>query len=123
MPHPFELSIKPTDPEWPVLQLVAKHSPAPEHMMSELSGWLRRAAAFQQIQAEQGADWVKIRFHFQQQPFCLHFEHYSESCWIDADSQVSLVLLSQLADFILSIECNHGLNQPSSAIEDQAQRH
>jgi hypothetical protein len=122
MQHLFEFSVEQAEQDCPVLQLVAKRYPAPEQMMAQLSGWLRQAAAFEQIQAEQGADWVNIRFHYQQQPFCLHYEHYSESCWIDADSQVSLVLLSQLADFILSIECNHGLNQPSSAIEDQAQR-
>lgn len=77
-----------------------------------LKTWLHSISEFSQIQAEQGADWVQIRFYFQMQPFWLHYEHYSECYWIDADSQASLVLLSQLAEFIRSIEHNHRLSLP-----------
>jgi|GEM_PF-2421803 len=77
-----------------------------------LKAWLQNINECSQIQAEQGADWIQIRFYFQMQPFCLHYEHYSDSYWIDADSQASLVLLSQLAEFIASIEHNHRLSQP-----------
>jgi hypothetical protein len=77
-----------------------------------LKAWLQNINEFSQIQPEQGADWIQIRFYFQTQPFCLHYEHYSDCYWIDADSQASLVLLSQLAGFIASIEHNHRLSQP-----------
>ncbi|RVU41953.1 DUF3630 family protein [Rheinheimera riviphila] len=77
-----------------------------------LKAWLHSVKEFSQIQPEQGADWIQIRFYFQMQPFCLHYEHYSDCYWIDADSQASLVLLSQLAEFIASIEHNHRLSQP-----------
>ena len=77
-----------------------------------LKNWLYQISEFSQIQPEQGADWIQIRFYFRMQPFCLHYEHYSECYWIDADSQASLVLLSQLAEFITSIEHNHRLSLP-----------
>lgn len=77
-----------------------------------LQAWLHSISEFSQIQPEQGADWVQIRFYFQKQPFWLHYEHYSECYWIDADSQASLVVLSQLAEFIRSIEHNHRLSLP-----------
>jgi len=88
----------------------------PQHnkmpLLNLLSSWLQSLNGLSQIQPEQGADWIQIRFYFQSQPFCLHYEHYSDCYWIDADSQASLVLLSQLAQFITSFEHNHGLSQP-----------
>lgn len=77
--------------------------------------WVNRISQFSQIQPEQGADWIQIRFYFNSEPFCLHYEHYSDCYWIDADSQASLVVLSQLAALIVSIQHNHGLSQPSAS--------
>ncbi len=81
-------------------------------LVNLLSSWLQSLNGLSQIQPEQGADWIQIRFYFQLQPFCLHYEHYSDCYWIDADSQASLVLLSQLAEYLSSTEHNHRLSLP-----------
>jgi hypothetical protein len=112
MPDKFQFSVDLTHSSTTQLRLITELQPHPEELLELLKSWLQNSTAFSQIQAEQGADWIKIRFYFKTQPFYLHFEHYSECYWIDADSQVSLVLLSQLAEFITSIEHNHGLRQP-----------
>jgi len=83
--------------------------------MESLLSWVQSIKEFSQIQAEQGADWVQIRFYFNSLPFCLHYEHYSDCYWIDADSQASLVILSELAALIVSIQHNHGLSQSSAS--------
>jgi hypothetical protein len=97
----------------PPMQLLLYPSQPPNSasLFTLLTAWLKQTAQFSQIQAEQGADWIKIRFYFQAQPFYLNFVHYGDCYWIDADSHASHVLLSPLAEFIASIECNHGLSR------------
>jgi hypothetical protein len=112
MPDQLHFRVELTDATPAQLQLYPTTAPAFIDLFEPLQAWLHRINEFSQIQPEQGADWIQIRFYFQMQPFYLRFEHYSDCYWIDADSQASLVLLSQLAEFITSIEYNHRLSQP-----------
>lgn len=112
MPEQFHFRVELTQGRSLLLQLYPTPALALTDPFKGLTAWLKGISAFSQIQPEQGADWIQIRFYFQMQPFCLHYEHYSECYWIDADSQASLVLLSQLAELIISIEHNHRLSLP-----------
>lgn len=104
--QPLHLLLFPTHPIDPTGPFVVADP------FAQFTAWLRSFNEMSKIQPEQGADWFQIRFYFQMQPFCLHYEHYSDCYWIDADSQASLVLLSTLAEFIASFEYNHRLSQP-----------
>lgn len=112
MPDQFHFRVELTDATRAQLQLYVTTAITFVDPFEPLKAWLQNINEFSQIQPEQGADWIQIRFYFQMQPFCLHYEHYSDCYWIDADSQAGLVLLSQLAQLITSIEQNHGLSQP-----------
>jgi hypothetical protein len=112
MPDQFQFKVELTNSKPARLLLAPTAAPTFVDPIAPLKDWLQNINEFSQIQPEQGADWIQIRFYFQTQPFCLHYEHYSDCYWIDADSQASLVLLSQLAGFIASIEHNHRLSQP-----------
>lgn len=76
--------------------------PAPELLLPFFSRWLKSLPQLSQIQAEQGLDWLHIRFYFQSAAFALHYEHYSDSCWVDADNATAAVLLSELASLLSS---------------------
>jgi len=115
MPMPFQLTLDRQTEDLRPLRLCANSTLPAQAICEQLCGWLASMHECSQIQPEQGADWVQIRFYFQRQPFCLHYEHYSDCYWIDADSQASLVLLSQLAELITSTEDNHRLSLPSSS--------
>lgn len=110
----FQLTVDRNTADVPPLRLLAKEQPATELLAEAIFQWLKHVPEFSQLQIEQGADWIQVRFYFNCEPFCLHYEHYSDCYWIDADSQASLVILSQLATLITSIEYNHGLSLPSS---------
>ncbi len=112
MPDHFHFRVELTQSKPLQLQLHPTTPLAFADPFEPLKAWLKGMTEFSQIQPEQGADWIQIRFYFQTQPFYLHFEHYSDCYWIDADSQAGLVLLSQLAEFITRIEQNHTLSQP-----------
>lgn len=76
--------------------------PAPELLLPFFSGWLKSVPQLSQLQAEQGLDWLHIRFYFHNAAFALHYEHYSDSCWVDADNATAAVLLSDLASLLRS---------------------
>lgn len=82
----------------------------PQVQLAALKCWLQQLPELELHQSEQGADWLQIRFYFRHQPFYLHYEHYSDCYWIDADSKGNAVLLSQLAEVIESFEQNHMLS-------------
>lgn len=48
------------------------------------------------LEFEQGADLHLMRFKFKNTSFNLNFEHYSQSIWINCDSQQDLDLLPEL---------------------------
>jgi hypothetical protein len=52
--------------------------------------------AFSALNFEQGADRHLMRFKFQHTPFNLNFEHYSQSLWINTDSELDTALLPEL---------------------------
>jgi hypothetical protein len=112
MPDPFHFRVELTQSTPAQLQLYPTSPLTIVDPYAPLKNWLHSVTEFSQIQPEQGADWIQIRFYFQLQPFSLHYEHYSDCYWIDADSQASLVLLSQLAEYLSSIEHNHRLSLP-----------
>lgn len=76
--------------------------PAPELLLSFFCQWLKSFPQLSQLQAEQGLDWLHIRFYFHNVAFALHYEHYSDSCWVDADNATAAVLLSDLASLLRS---------------------
>ncbi|WP_306520015.1 DUF3630 family protein [Rheinheimera sp.] len=76
--------------------------PTPELLLPFFSGWLKSFSQLSQLQAEQGLDWLHIRFYFHNAAFALHYEHYSDSCWVDADNATAAVLLSDLASLLRS---------------------
>ncbi len=76
--------------------------PQPELLLPFFSNWLKSFPQLSQIQAEQGLDWLQIRFYFHNAAFALHYEHYSDSCWVDADNATAAVLLSELASLFSS---------------------
>lgn len=95
-----------------LLPLVLLSTPLRESVeqLAALQCWLQQLPELELQQSEQGADWLQIRFYFRRQPFYLHYEHYSDCYWIDADSKGNTVLLSQLAEVIQSFEQNHMLS-------------
>lgn len=78
--------------------LLLSFSPQPDVScdLVRLRQWLQQHQALQHLQAEQGADLLQISFEFQRQRFCLQLEHYSDSCWVEADSAGGRMLLSAL---------------------------
>ena len=52
--------------------------------------------AFSGLEFEQGADRHLMRFKFNNTPFNLNFEHYSQSLWINTDSELDSTLLPEL---------------------------
>lgn len=76
--------------------------PAPELLLPFFCQWLKSFPELKQMQAEQGLDWLHIRFYFRNVAFALHYEHYSDSCWVDADNTTAAVLLSDLASLFRS---------------------
>ena len=76
--------------------------PAPELLLPFFCSWLKAIPDLTQVQAEQGLDWLHIRFYFQNAAFALHYEHYSDSCWVDTDNTTAAVLLSDLASLLQS---------------------
>ncbi|MGB0859224.1 MAG: DUF3630 family protein [Pseudoalteromonas spongiae] len=52
--------------------------------------------AISSLEFEQGADRHLMRFKFKNTSFNLNFEHYSQSIWINSDSQQDLELLPEL---------------------------
>lgn len=73
-------------------------SPAPDVStdLALLRQWLGQFGALRHLQAEQGADLLQISFEFDGQRFYLRLEHYSASCWVEADTAGGHVLLSAL---------------------------
>ncbi len=59
--------------------------------------WLASAPGISQVQAEQGLDLVELRFYFANEIFYGHYEHYTDSFWLDTDSSPAVMLLSDLA--------------------------
>lgn len=80
----------------PQLQLTFNRQPDPVSDGPLLQQWLQNFAPISRLQTETSLDLVLIRFYFNEQPFYLHAEHYSESCWIDTDSRAADMLLSEL---------------------------
>ncbi len=80
----------------PQLQLTFVRQTDPVSDGPLLQHWLQHFAPISRLQTETSLDLVLIRFYFNDQPFYLHAEHYSESCWIDTDSQAADMLLSEL---------------------------
>lgn len=80
----------------PQLQLSFVRQPDPVADLLLLQQWLQRFTPISRLQTESSLDLVLIRFYFNDEPFYLHAEHYSESCWIDTDSQAADMLLSEL---------------------------
>ena len=76
--------------------------PEPGLLMPFFLKWLQQFPELSQLQAEQGLDWLYIRFYFHNAAFALHYEHYSDSCWVDADNATAAVLLSELASLLSS---------------------
>lgn len=74
--------------------------PQTELLLNYFSQWLKSMPALSQLQAEQGLDWLQIRFYFRDSAFALHYEHYSDSCWVEADNAAGAVLLSELASLM-----------------------
>jgi len=61
-------------------------------------------SAIQTAELSYGADLVELQLRFAGEFFTLHYEDYSESCWVSADSAGAAVLLSELATHIRLIE-------------------
>ena len=82
------------------LQLTFDRQPDPLTDLPLLQQWLQGFTPISRLQTECSLDLALIRFNFCDQPFYLHAEHYSESCWIDTDSQAADMLLSGLHRFL-----------------------
>ena len=59
--------------------------------------WLSDVPSISQVQLEQGLDLIELRFYFSDEIFYGHYEHYTDSFWLDTDSAPALMLLSNLA--------------------------
>ncbi len=79
-------------------------SPAPDVSadLALLRQWLGQFDALRSLQAEQGADLLQISFEYHSQRFYLRLEHYSASCWVEADTAGGHVLLSALQTLFTS---------------------
>lgn len=71
--------------------------PDQQQLLPLVSAWLEGFPALSQLQTAQGTDWLQWRFSFADQPFMLQFEHYTESFWVEADTSLAVMLLSELA--------------------------
>lgn len=76
--------------------------PDSELLLPFFKNYLQNMPQLSQLQAEQGLDWLQIRFYFCNAVFALHYEHYSDSCWVEADNAAGAVLLSDLASLLQS---------------------
>ena len=79
------------------LRLLSQHTFDSTEVATKFTTWLQQIPALSQVRCEQGLDVIEIRFWFQSESFYGHYEHYSESFWIDTDSVGALMLLSELA--------------------------
>ncbi len=59
--------------------------------------WLEKVEGISQVQVEQGLDLIELRFYFADEIFYGHYEHYTDSFWLDTDSSPAVMLLSDLA--------------------------
>ncbi len=64
---------------------------------AEFAKWLTDVDPISQVQLEQGLDLIELRFYFMDEIFYGHYEHYTDSFWLDTDSSPALMLLSNLA--------------------------
>ncbi len=78
------------------LQLNFSLQPDPAADAPQLLQWLQQFVPLSRFQAELSMDLLLIRFSFRDQPFYLHAEHYTGSCWIDTDSAPADMLMSEL---------------------------
>jgi hypothetical protein len=62
-----------------------------------LAKWLSAVEGVSQVQLEQGLDLIEVRFYFTGEIFYSHYEHYTDSFWLDTDSSPALMLLSDVA--------------------------
>lgn len=71
--------------------------PDQQQLLPLVCTWLLQYPAITNLSSEQGTDWLQWRFSFANQTFMLQFEHYTESFWIEADTDSAVMLLSELA--------------------------
>ncbi len=64
------------------------------------SKWLASVAGISQVQVEQGLDLIELRFYFANEIFYGHYEHYTDSFWLDTDSSPAVMILSDLAQVL-----------------------
>ncbi|NMP16968.1 DUF3630 family protein [Thalassotalea sp. Y01] len=62
---------------------------------------LAKLGQHQVIETIAGADRFDCRFRFAEQDFVLHFEHYSESCWIEADDEFNELGIAPLLPVLI----------------------
>lgn len=74
--------------------------PDQQQLLGLVCAWLQQFSALTQLGTSTGTDWLQWRFCFSDQMFILHFEHYTESFWIEADTELAVVLLSELACYL-----------------------
>lgn len=79
------------------LLLSLQPAPDPQQDLAALQHWLCSLLPQSQCHAEQNIDFCHIRFYFQQEPFLLTVEHYTDSCWVEAGSRGAFLLMSALA--------------------------
>lgn len=94
------IQISPQQHPTAYLQLVFSPQPNPATDAAQLVAWLQQFPAIDRVQVELSMDLVLIRFTWDQQPFYLHLEHYTEACWIDTDSTAADMLMSELAQLL-----------------------
>ncbi len=80
--------------------------PDQQQLLPLVCAWLRQYPAITNLSTAQGTDWLQWRFSFANQTFMLHFEHYTESFWIEADTDSAVMLLSELACCLQQSEIN-----------------
>ena len=57
---------------------------------------IKKLPAANTIESLVGADRESLRFSWRSHAFMLHFEYYSQSCWIEAESEPSHFLINDL---------------------------
>lgn len=60
--------------------------------------WLQQVPGISQVQLEQGVDLIELRFYFAEQPWFGHYEHYTDSYWLDTESTTDLQSMTDLAN-------------------------
>jgi hypothetical protein len=71
--------------------------PDQQQLLPQVSAWLRQFPALSNLSTAQGTDWLQWRFSFAEQTFMLQYEHYTESFWIEADTDSTVMVMSELA--------------------------